>query len=299
MENVHDAFTVLDDSAGRQLKDTSVLEQTTSKSMGSRDNEGLFYVPPGLVALLSIIYGSVSVVAVVGNLLVIVVVLASARMRTVTNYFIANLSIADVMIGCLSIPFQFQAALLQRWDLPEILHPPPGKHHVWKITTDLVGPARDPVSGGAVRQGSECEREHSDSDGHFSRSLPRYRSATQAGLDRSQGISHRGRSLGDQRGVQPAGNARLQGGLDCRRCPSSGGNHRWNRAAPQAVLPSVFPGVRRHRHESAVRRLPSHRPVLSAAVRHQRRLRPNYVPCLVLEGSRLGGRWSRQGDEQE
>jgi len=25
------------------------------------------------------------------------------------------------MIGCLSIPFQFQAALLQRWDLPEIL----------------------------------------------------------------------------------------------------------------------------------------------------------------------------------
>jgi len=56
----------------------------------------------------------------VGNLLVIVVVLASARMRTVTNYFIANLSIADVMIGCLSIPFQFQAALLQRWDLPEI-----------------------------------------------------------------------------------------------------------------------------------------------------------------------------------
>jgi len=38
--------------------------------------------------------------------------------QTVTNYFIANLSIADVMIGCLSIPFQFQAALLQRWDLP-------------------------------------------------------------------------------------------------------------------------------------------------------------------------------------
>ena len=42
-------------------------------------------------------------------------------MRTVTNYFIANLSIADVVIGCLSIPFQFQAALLQRWDLPRLL----------------------------------------------------------------------------------------------------------------------------------------------------------------------------------
>jgi len=41
----------------------------------------------GLVAVLSVIYGSVSVVAVVGNLLVIIVVAASARMRTVTNYF--------------------------------------------------------------------------------------------------------------------------------------------------------------------------------------------------------------------
>jgi len=117
MENVDDHATVMDDCAGRQLA------VTTANLSSSHDEEGLFYVPPGLVAVLSVIYGSVSVIAVVGNLLVIVVVLTSARMRTVTNYFIANLSIADVMIGCLSIPFQFQAALLQRWDLPEILCP--------------------------------------------------------------------------------------------------------------------------------------------------------------------------------
>jgi len=123
MENMHEPFTILDDWVGRQLKETSTVAEVTTNSTSGHDKDGLFYVPPGLVALLSVIYGSVSVVAVVGNLLVIVVVLVSARMRTVTNYFIANLSIADVMIGCLSIPFQFQAALLQRWDLPEILCP--------------------------------------------------------------------------------------------------------------------------------------------------------------------------------
>jgi len=32
--------------------------------------------------------------------------------------FIANLALADVIIGLFAIPFQFQAALLQRWDLP-------------------------------------------------------------------------------------------------------------------------------------------------------------------------------------
>jgi len=147
MENLPDAFTMSVDSAGRQLTETSTLED----SMDGRDDEGLFYVPPGLVALLSIIYGSVSVIAVVGNLLVIIVVLASARMRTVTNYFIANLSIADVTIGCLSIPFQFQAALLQRWDLPEIQHGSPPGASLPEDFSVFVGPARDPVSGGAVR----------------------------------------------------------------------------------------------------------------------------------------------------
>jgi len=34
-------------------------------------------------------------------------------------------------------------------------------------------------------------------------------------------------------------------------------------------------------------------------MRHQHRLRPNYVPRLVLEGPRVGGRRSRQGHEQE
>lgn len=44
-------------------------------------------------------------------------------MHTVTNFFIGNLAFSDVIIGCFSIPFQFQAAVLQRWDLPEFMCP--------------------------------------------------------------------------------------------------------------------------------------------------------------------------------
>ena len=83
----------------------------------------LFTVTPSLIALLSILYGSISVTAVIGNFLVILVIIKNKSMQTVTNFFIANLSVADVMIGIFSIPFQFQAALLQRWDLPHILCP--------------------------------------------------------------------------------------------------------------------------------------------------------------------------------
>ncbi|KZC10314.1 Tachykinin-like peptides receptor 99D [Dufourea novaeangliae] len=46
------------------------------------------------------------------------IIATSRRMQNVTNFFIANLALADIVIGLFAIPFQFQAALLQRWDLP-------------------------------------------------------------------------------------------------------------------------------------------------------------------------------------
>lgn len=43
------------------------------------------------------------------------------RMRTVINMYIGNLAMADVIIAVFCIPFQFQAALLYRWNLPAFL----------------------------------------------------------------------------------------------------------------------------------------------------------------------------------
>ena len=39
-------------------------------------------------------------------------------MRTVINIYIGNLALADCIIAVFCIPFQFQAALLQKWNLP-------------------------------------------------------------------------------------------------------------------------------------------------------------------------------------
>lgn len=81
----------------------------------------IFEVPVGIVALLSVCYGAVSIIAVAGNICVLWVVVSRRRMRTVTNYFIGNLALADIVIGLFAVPFQFQAALLQRWLLPAFM----------------------------------------------------------------------------------------------------------------------------------------------------------------------------------
>ena len=86
------------------------------------------------------LYVVTSIVAVIGNSLVMYIVIFR-RLRTVTNMYIlntiitvitivtiitigryiANLALADVIIGVFAIPFQFQAILLQRWTLPPFM----------------------------------------------------------------------------------------------------------------------------------------------------------------------------------
>uniref|UniRef100_A0A3P8ULB8 Neuromedin-K receptor n=1 Tax=Cynoglossus semilaevis TaxID=244447 RepID=A0A3P8ULB8_CYNSE len=57
----------------------------------TRNLSNQFVQPPWRVALWSVAYSSVLVVAVLGNLIVIWIILAQRRMRTVTHYFMLNL----------------------------------------------------------------------------------------------------------------------------------------------------------------------------------------------------------------
>jgi hypothetical protein len=53
-------------------------------------SELIFEVPPHLLAVLSVLYGSISLLAVIGNLLVIWIVKTTRQMHTVTNFFIGE-----------------------------------------------------------------------------------------------------------------------------------------------------------------------------------------------------------------
>lgn len=79
---------------------------------GHRQNEEhLYEVPNHFIVLLTIAYGLVSLTAVLGNSIVLYLVVQSSKLRTVTNLYIANLAIADILIGALAIPFQFQVII--------------------------------------------------------------------------------------------------------------------------------------------------------------------------------------------
>lgn len=88
------------------------LEMTTS-AMALESNP---YIPPWYVMVFYVfIFSAMVLVAAGGNLIVIWIVLAHKTMRTVTNYFLVNLAIADALISVLNTLFNFVYMLQSHW----------------------------------------------------------------------------------------------------------------------------------------------------------------------------------------
>lgn len=67
------------------------------------------------------LYAVILLLAMIGNSLVILTLIHNRRMRTITNVFLLNLSISDVLLGVLCMPFTLSGALLRDFVFGEFM----------------------------------------------------------------------------------------------------------------------------------------------------------------------------------
>uniref|UniRef100_A0A3B4TCU9 Neuromedin-K receptor n=1 Tax=Seriola dumerili TaxID=41447 RepID=A0A3B4TCU9_SERDU len=94
-----------------------------SERVGSNSTRNLtnqFVQPAWRIALWSVAYSTVLAVAVFGNLIVIWIILAHKRMRTVTNYFLLNLAFSDVSMAAFNTLINFIYAAHGEWYFGEV-----------------------------------------------------------------------------------------------------------------------------------------------------------------------------------
>ena len=60
-------------------------------------------------------YSLIFILSVVGNLLVIITLIQNKRMRTVTNVFLLNLSISDLLLAVFCMPFTIVPIMLRNF----------------------------------------------------------------------------------------------------------------------------------------------------------------------------------------
>nr|QPB70566.1 putative tachykinin-related peptide receptor III [Homarus americanus] len=93
----------------------TMLNSTNSTGNVTLGEENKYQLPWWHQLIWSVFFGGMVVVATGGNLIVIWIVLADRRMRTVTNIFLVNLSVADAMVSTLNVVFNFTYMLNLHW----------------------------------------------------------------------------------------------------------------------------------------------------------------------------------------
>jgi cholecystokinin-like receptor len=94
------------------------VANNVSRARGIVVQSSYFY-EAGIIQIL--LYSIIFLLAVVGNALVILTLVQNKRMRTITNLFLLNLAVSDILIGVFCMPFTLVGTLLRDFIFGELM----------------------------------------------------------------------------------------------------------------------------------------------------------------------------------
>lgn len=78
-------------------------------------------ISPLITIIMSIVYPLIILLSTVGNIIVILIVTRFSAMRTITNFFILNLAVSDLLMSFVATPFTPIVFHMKTWNLPYTL----------------------------------------------------------------------------------------------------------------------------------------------------------------------------------
>ena len=116
-------FEIIGDAIKHPSMTASVVATALNNNLNITNwtEEDYLKSSPMVQVLIYILYVVVFVVGLLGNALVVFVVAQNRTMQTVTNCFIANLALSDILLCVLAVPFTPLYFFLKEWIFGEIL----------------------------------------------------------------------------------------------------------------------------------------------------------------------------------
>lgn len=92
---------------------TELLNLSTVQPLPEKVN----YYTVTQIVLIAIVAGTLSIVTVVGNIMVMISFKIDKQLQTISNYFLFSLAVADFAIGLISMPLFTISTLMGKWPL--------------------------------------------------------------------------------------------------------------------------------------------------------------------------------------
>ena len=83
---------------------TTTMTLDVNSSLHDGEVIRLLKQPVHMIVIYTLAYSVVCLSGIIGNSLVVCVVYRNTRMHSITNYFIVNLAIADILVCCFCLP---------------------------------------------------------------------------------------------------------------------------------------------------------------------------------------------------
>ncbi|XP_052268259.1 neuropeptide SIFamide receptor-like [Dreissena polymorpha] len=125
-----------DDLVIRLRSDSSGIYNDLDENMTQNEYE-LLKQPSYMIVLYALMYGLVFVFGLLGNTFVIAVIYKEPSMHNVTNYFILNMAVADLMVVLFCVPITFLGSIFTGWRYGEFMCKVPG-HLLQSALEDLA-----------------------------------------------------------------------------------------------------------------------------------------------------------------
>lgn len=99
---------------------SATVKQNLSNSLQKNANTNSPWNDPGTWITI-FLYTIIFFLAVIGNLLVILTLIQSRRMRTITNLFLLNLAVSDLLLAAFCMPFTLIGKILRDFIFGEVM----------------------------------------------------------------------------------------------------------------------------------------------------------------------------------
>lgn len=108
-------------TGGVGINNNNLYESNTTNWTNWANEDDYLKSSPIVQMIIYVLYTLIFTVGLVGNVLVVFVVAQNKAMQTVTNCYIANLALSDILLCVLAVPFTPLYFFLKEWIFGKIL----------------------------------------------------------------------------------------------------------------------------------------------------------------------------------